>query len=1350
MGIYNKNIRNNNGISYSKEVDGPSDWINIESETYFKDLSDSLIYYKNSNDIVISIFEEAGITSADNGLNISTSDDIELGGTLNKDTDINGNNKTLNLGTLTDALNGININSITSTRTHTFPGFDSITSEYTPGNLTINSVSLSGDQTHQNTTTPFQYRREISDTSTNVTSYINLQDQLTFNSENTSTSQSSNLLFSTNQTSLSHSSGSGTSNVFTQTDSQTSLYYSGNTQNGIIITGDTINLYGPETNIDLNISGSTFTDNRVSGSTKGLEYGDDYHLGFTDRTLVDKAYVDYTIVNNITSSAGSGLTFNTTTNKIDLGGVLDFNDPGNPSNNIYFTPSTSGSIVRWGADSLGNLPTNSSGAAHYISRFDYVAKLGEYKIFGSSGDSGVNIGVYESQSDNLYIKQYKDVSQITIQSLPGINSSMTFLESDGPNIWNRTIWESHDSNTRSYTKQTFDKFEWSVYNNTGNVDATGNTFIYIESERILMGAAKSDGTKFGIFQFASTGFTLVDGDFRGVGTLPTAVYLGNLGGSNLIIEDSNDSTFTDGTTNKRGLKYIGFGETDTETGVDADYTTLVGTSLVPKKYVDDSILDVNTIYNTDDSLTDDRVVDLNGNSLTFSSPSAEYMKITTSGAMIFDDVTSFRIGNPLPIGTEDISLRGTTSIKGQGITGNSAFSIYNNATTPIKKFDFLDNGKVQFLSLPTSSSGLGANDLWNNNGDVRIGTSAPIVEISIYTTDDSLTDDRVVDLLTHTLTLDGTGETGNSSLKILGGNQHNALEVRGNSDSDFFELYSSNLGSGKMKLFGEARFGFQSGGDQGFIIKNNANQMEWRNSSGMKHEIRLSGGGTGVFFHRNGVDKFIVGGTAPIESEKISLQEDTLISGKLELSTKTDGILLPRLDTNEMDSISSPDTHLVIFNTDLNALYRYNGTAWVAMSAGYGLIEVKDSSGNPTFYSDLQAAIDITSSTDTVKIHSEIQLTSTVNIPGRTSLTIDFQGNRIYGDTSGGDFNLFTITQSNGNNRRDLQFIGGGVLETIGTVTASGSAMPFSALNVGSDDLKLYAGETQIRSVNGDCFYTNGIDLIKGGIFYSENAGGSFGGTATVLEHASVDVYNRPTFGFIVRYCKLITRFGGFFVSQSSKIHNCFIKGPVTQTGTHGLLYIHRGTECYDNYLEQTDTSASGRDALYIRGSSPNATGIDGRVSGNTCINRGSGAAGMLVYGSVHDNYFFSENGYGLYIGGNCKTVSNNKCFTNAVSGKQAIHSLAEETIKNYAENVNSSNSEPSLIISSASGQTHEAHGNTAIVANNTTSNIKLFGPGALYVSNNIMGLLGTGLDLNGNINSQINTTDAHGNLKIG
>ena len=60
MGIRNKNIKNGNGISYSKEVDSSADWSGVTNSTYFKDLSDSLIYYKSSGGTVISIFEEGG------------------------------------------------------------------------------------------------------------------------------------------------------------------------------------------------------------------------------------------------------------------------------------------------------------------------------------------------------------------------------------------------------------------------------------------------------------------------------------------------------------------------------------------------------------------------------------------------------------------------------------------------------------------------------------------------------------------------------------------------------------------------------------------------------------------------------------------------------------------------------------------------------------------------------------------------------------------------------------------------------------------------------------------------------------------------------------------------------------------------------------------------------------------------------------------------------------------------------------------------------------------------------------------------------------------------------------------
>ena len=54
-------------------------------------------------------------------------------------------------------------------------------------------------------------------------------------------------------------------------------------------------------------------------------------------------------------------------------------------------------------------------------------------------------------------------------------------------------------------------------------------------------------------------------------------------------EFSADTIFRNNQTPKTGIRYEGFGETDTN-GTGASYSGLLGTSLVPKKYVDDSIL----------------------------------------------------------------------------------------------------------------------------------------------------------------------------------------------------------------------------------------------------------------------------------------------------------------------------------------------------------------------------------------------------------------------------------------------------------------------------------------------------------------------------------------------------------------------------------------------------------------------------------------------------------------------------------------------------------------------------------------------------------------------------------------
>ena len=51
-------------------------------------------------------------------------------------------------------------------------------------------------------------------------------------------------------------------------------------------------------------------------------------------------------------------------------------------------------------------------------------------------------------------------------------------------------------------------------------------------------------------------------------------------------------------------------------------------------------------------------------------------------------------------------------------------------------------------------------------------------------------------------------------------------------------------------------------------------------------------------------------------------------SSILELSSTTQGVLLPRMTTTERDAISSPATGLLIFNTTTKKLDYYSGAAW--------------------------------------------------------------------------------------------------------------------------------------------------------------------------------------------------------------------------------------------------------------------------------------------------------------------------------------------------------------------------------------------------------------------------------------
>ena len=129
--------------------------------------------------------------------------------------------------------------------------------------------------------------------------------------------------------------------------------------------------------------------------------------------------------------------------------------------------------------------------------------------------------------------------------------------------------------------------------------------------------------------------------------------------------------------------------------------------------------------------------------------------------------------------------------------------------------------------------------------------------------------------------------------------------------------------------------------------------------------------------------------------------------GKVALNSTANGFLMNRVTTLQMNSIATPSTNELVYNTDLNGLYRYNGSSWVALSSGYGIIGVYSGSGNgtPVFFADLQSALETCKASGgyfTVKLYSNITITSAIEIfntgsgVGRAyahrQITIDFNG----------------------------------------------------------------------------------------------------------------------------------------------------------------------------------------------------------------------------------------------------------------------------------------------------------------------------------------------------------------------
>lgn len=65
------------GVKYTVQTDSSADWGSVSNDTYFYDLTDEIVYYKNSSGIVLNIFSSSGISGSGTNQKIAFWDGVD-------------------------------------------------------------------------------------------------------------------------------------------------------------------------------------------------------------------------------------------------------------------------------------------------------------------------------------------------------------------------------------------------------------------------------------------------------------------------------------------------------------------------------------------------------------------------------------------------------------------------------------------------------------------------------------------------------------------------------------------------------------------------------------------------------------------------------------------------------------------------------------------------------------------------------------------------------------------------------------------------------------------------------------------------------------------------------------------------------------------------------------------------------------------------------------------------------------------------------------------------------------------------------------------------------------------------
>ena len=277
------------------------------------------------------------------------------------------------------------------------------------------------------------------------------------------------------------------------------------------------------------------------------------------------------------------------------------------------------------------------------------------------------------------------------------------------------------------------------------------------------------------------------------------------------------------------------------------------------------------------------------------------------------DANLTTIGNQSGVNTGDETTAtiktklGITTLSGnntgdQDLSGLTPNTRSISTTTPLQGGgDLSANRTLSILQSDTTQSGFLSNSDWNTfNGKFNLPSlTSGSVLFSNGTTIAQDNANLFWDDTNNRFNIGGiSSNTARLGIKAPGALSTDiALRVRNSADSG--DLMTVN-GLGNLRLFGSSSLEFVNGQ----TIKDNG-------SAGLAINI----GGGQVFSII--VPTVLIGTTTNIPSSKLTIE------------STTQGFLPPRMTTIQRNTIASPATGLIVYDTTLLSEFQYNGTAWV-------------------------------------------------------------------------------------------------------------------------------------------------------------------------------------------------------------------------------------------------------------------------------------------------------------------------------------------------------------------------------------------------------------------------------------